>query len=336
MKIFLVGEAANHRSDLESGLKVDCDIVDLPASAAKADDFDSEMSMDDVLVTLRYHRNADTAPPIGLLHVPGAGLDQITMDTLHTSTTVCNVYEHEIPIAEYVLSCVLEFEIRATQLRATFNEHTWSHLYRHREPHGEVYGKTMLLIGYGRIGRAIASRAQAFGVRVLATDDFTVDAPQGVEIHPTSSLIELLGVADYVVVACPFTPQTEGLLGRRELGQMKSSAIIINPSRAQIVDEDALYSSLASQEIAGAFLDVWYRYPESGDEATPPSNRPLLDLPNTWCTPHSSAWTRPLSGRRYALLAENINRFAHGLPLRNIIQHSRQPAPVQREERNAN
>jgi phosphoglycerate dehydrogenase-like enzyme len=105
--------------------------------------------------------------------------------------------------------------------------------------------------------------------------------------------------------------------------------VLVNISRAPIVDSGALYSALAEERIGGAILDVWYRYP-TGAEAdagteVPPADRPFWDLPNAWCTPHSSAWTSRLPRRRYAVIADNVNRLASGRPLRNLV---RAGAPV--------
>ena len=187
--------------------------------------------------------------------------------------------------------------------------------------HGEVHGKTLGLIGYGRVGRAIAHRASAFGLRTVAGANSAISATpeDGVELLSTTRLDDLLEVSDYVVVACPLTEATRGMLSPRALHQMKRSAILVNPSRAAIIDEHAPYHALKDGVIAGAFLDVWYAYPTRGSDRVRPSAFPLLDLPNAWCTPHSSAWTHELFRRRYAVIADNVNRLTLGGSLRNVV-----------------
>lgn len=319
MKIILIGEAAEHEADLRAGLDREHAIIALPREAAGSDLHDDAIGPDDVVVTLRWSRPHGEAPPLRLLHVPGAGLDGIDLTALRPDTVVANVFEHEIPIAEFVLARLLEWEIRAAAMQTSFGPAEWAEHYLHRTPHGEIHGKALGIVGYGRIGRAIAARAAVFGVRVAAVDD--VAQPDGTaEILPTNQLAELLARSDYVVVACPLTEETTGLIDASALDRMPAHAVLVNISRAQIVDEDALYAALRDGRIGGAILDVWYRYPNSSDDTVTPASRPFWDLPNAWCTPHSSAWTQQLPGRRYAVIADNVNRLVSGEPLRNVVR----------------
>jgi len=318
MKIWLIGEAAEHEADLCPHLRAPYDVVGLPWEAATTNAFDDRIGAGDVVVSLRFSRQGGAAPPFRLLHVPGAGLDQIDLSVLPANTLVANVFEHETPIAEFVLARLLEWEIRASALQYSFTPQTWARQYRNRVPHGEIAGKTMGVVGYGRIGRAIATRAAAFGVDVIAVDDHaTADA--AAEVLPTGDLDKVLAVADYLVLACPLTSATTGLIDATALAMMQSHSVLVNISRAPIVDESALYDALQDNEIGGAILDVWYRYPTPDDANPVPSARPLWELPNAWCTPHSSAWTTELPRRRYAAIADNVNRLAAGEPLRNVV-----------------
>jgi phosphoglycerate dehydrogenase-like enzyme len=328
-----VGEAAEHEHDLRRHLVTPLEVVPLPADAAGTDRYDSVIGPEDVVVSLRFTRPGGEAPPFRLLHVPGAGLDAVDLTALHPSTAVANVYEHEGPIAEFVLARLLEWEIRAAEMQAGFEAASWPDLYRHRVPHGELAGQTLGLVGYGRIGRAIASRAAAFDMRILAVDDFA--RPDEVaEIHPTDRLADVLSAADYVVLACPLTPATSGLMDRDALAHMRPHAVLVNVSRAPIVDEAALYDALRERAIGGAVLDVWYGYPRSAHDRPAPASHPFWDLPNAWCTAHSSAWTRQLPARRYRVVAQNIERLAVGQPLINIVRAGKLPKHgITQEER---
>jgi phosphoglycerate dehydrogenase-like enzyme len=177
----------------------------------------------------------------------------------------------------------------------------------------ELAGKTVGILGYGRIGRSIALRARVFGLEVCAIrrnvgkravgDPNLLGGPDRIE--------EVLRRSDYLVIAMPATAETLGLLGRRELGSMKPGAFLINVARAEIVDEDALYEALRHGAIAGAALDVWYRYPgEAGPAA--PARHPFHELPNVLMTPHVAGWTEGMLGARAGLIAENIRRVASG------------------------
>ena len=130
---------------------------------------------------------------------------------------------------------------------------------------------------------------------------------------------EVLRRSDYLVITLPATPATLGLIGERELGAMKRTAVLVNVSRAAIVDEHALYRALAERTIAGAALDVWYRYP-TGAGATLPATASFHELPNVLMTPHVSGWTEGMLEARAKLIAENIQRTARGESPLNLIR----------------
>jgi phosphoglycerate dehydrogenase-like enzyme len=334
MRIHLVGEAADHEAELRQHLQTAFDLVALPADAASTSRYDETIEPDDIVVSLRFGRPGGQAPPFRLLHVPGAGLDGIDLDALHPSTAVANVYEHEGPIAEFVLARLLEWEIRAGEMQSRFTPRTWPDLYRGRTPHGEIRGRTLGIVGYGRIGRAIAARASGFETRILAADD--VAGPDGVaQVLPTDQLDKVLAEADYLVLACPLTPATTGLIDRAALARMRAHAVLVNVARGPVVDQAALYEALRDGVIGGAVLDVWYAYPRSADDHPAPASHPFWELPNAWCTPHSCAWTRELPARRYRVVAENVDRLASGQPLTNLVRagKSSATAPPPRRER---
>jgi phosphoglycerate dehydrogenase-like enzyme len=129
---------------------------------------------------------------------------------------------------------------------------------------------------------------------------------------------EVLRRADHVVIAMPATVETTGSIGCRELALMKPTAFLINVARAEIVDEDALYEALVERSIAGAALDVWYRYP-SNTGPTLPASRPFQELPNVLMTPHVSGWTDGMLDARARLIAENIRRVAASEPPLNRV-----------------
>ncbi|MFC4945058.1 NAD(P)-dependent oxidoreductase [Pseudonocardia sp. GCM10023141] len=328
MKIVLIGEAADHAGDLRRGLHGPYEIVALPAEAAGSAGHDALIGTDDVVVSLRWSRPDGVIPTFRLLHVPGAGLDAIDMAALDPQTTIANVFEHEIPIAEFVLARLLEWQIRAAAMQAAFTPSAWPRHYRHRMPHGELHGTTLGIVGYGRIGQAIAVRAAAFGMRVRAVDDRVTaagTAPDGIaELAPAALLPDVVAGCDAVVLACPLTPSTTRLVDASLLDRMPAHAVLVNISRAEIADEAALYTALRTGRIGGAILDVWYRYPTSPREDVAPAQYPFWELPNAWCTPHSSAWTHQLPRRRYAVVAENVNRLVSGEPLRNVVRAAHQ------------
>jgi phosphoglycerate dehydrogenase-like enzyme len=273
----------------------------------------------DAVIGFRFGRREAESFRTRLVHVPGAGADAIDMNVLEPNCIVCNVFEHEVPVAEYVLAAVLNHAIRYPAMTREFAAERWSDAYFARKPHGEISGKVLGLVGFGHIGKAVAQRARAFGMRVH-TVSRSGRAPEADWAADVSHLPELLACADFLVIACPLTEQTRGLIGARQLDVMKRSAVLINIARAQIVDEEALFRALEAGSLGGATLDVWYQYPEAGDAQARPARFPFDRLPNVDCTAHSSAWTEDMFERRYALIVDNLGRLRSGKPLRNVIR----------------
>ena len=126
------------------------------------------------------------------------------------------------------------------------------------------------------------------------------------------------GRADYLALTLALTPDTRGLIGAPQLARLRPTAVLVNVARGEVVDEDALYDALHRRVIAGAALDVWYRYP-SGEAPTHPGHRPFHELPNVLMTPHCSGFTEGTADRRWGDLAANLDRFARGEPLINVV-----------------
>ncbi len=321
IKVFMVGEAAGHRDELLAQMKSPLEAVPLPASAAFGAEYDGQIGPDDVVITLNYRREGgEKGPAFKMLHVPGAGLDGIDRASLADGCVLCNVFEHQIPIAEYVMLVMLEWEIRLSEMRKSFTPENWPSIYASRIFHGELYSKTLGLIGFGGIGRAIASRAKAFGMTVLAVDKYPRD-DEGLadELTGNDRIDEVLERADFVVVSCPLTDETTGWIDARRIARMKKDAFLINISRGPILSQKDIYEALAEKRIGGAALDVWWRYPKPGAEKVEPADYPFHLLENVYCTPHSCAWTKELTWRRYGVIAKNIEALRDGKPLVNVI-----------------
>ena len=279
----------------------------------------------DALISLRFGAEEARWFAPRLIHLPGAGQDAIDFRRVGDDCAVCNVFEHEIPIAEYGMAAVLTHAIGYLPMVQAFDSEHFAERYAARAPHAEVHGKALGLVGYGHIGREIALRARAFGMRILAVTRSGL-APGADQAYPVAQLQSMLAQADFILVACPLTEQTRGLIGAVEFAVMKRTAVIINVGRAPIIDEEALYRALSEQRIAGATLDVWYAYPSAGQPQARPSRFPFESLPNVHCTPHACAWTEEMFDRRYALIADNLRRLADGRPLLNMIHAARSGA----------
>jgi phosphoglycerate dehydrogenase-like enzyme len=280
----------------------------------------------EILVSVDFDASLPPMPKLRLVHLPAAGLDTVDLAAVPQGCRVCNVFEHEIGVSEYVMAAMLYFTIGLVSKSERFRSGSWTDSPRVGAPfRPELAGSTLGLIGYGHIGRAVARRAKAFGLRVMAIVRTRRDLdPLPDWFGEPAELPAVLEAADFVVIACPLNDATRGLIGRAEFAHMKPEAVLINVARGPIVDEDALYEALANRAIRGAVLDVWYRYPEPGDAAVRPSRHPFHHLDNVVMTPHCSGWTEGLMERRFAVIIDNIQRLRDGRALLNQVH----PAPA--------
>lgn len=275
----------------------------------------------DALVSMNWPKNMPPAPRLRLLQLPGAGTDGIAFESVPAQATVCNVYEHEIGIAEYVLSAMLQWAVGIPRMDSALRRGQWygSHLSGPR--HDELYGKTVGIVGYGRIGREVARRSRAFGMRLLACSRTPRGADEFVEgVDGMDQLSALLQASDFVVLALPLERSTIGVIGPQQLARMKPTAVIINVARGALIDERALFEACRDKRIGGAAIDTWFKYPADGDTVAEPSNLPFRELENVIMTPHASGWTEGLRPRRCKIIAANLDRLARGEPLVNVVK----------------
>ena len=178
--------------------------------------------------------------------------------------------------------------------------------------HEALDGKTMLVIGMGGMGQAVARRAYGSGMRVVGIDARDMPRPEGVDLlEPPDSLHRLLPDADFVVSCVPLTPETFGLLGAGEFELMKETAYLISVSRGRVVQTDALVRALRGGEIAGAGLDVV-------DPEPLPNDHPLWMLENVIISSHRSS-DDASPERLWTVVRENVRRFAAAEPLVNVV-----------------
>ncbi|CAM5795939.1 MULTISPECIES: 2-hydroxyacid dehydrogenase [Brevibacillus] len=179
----------------------------------------------------------------------------------------------------------------------------------------DVHGATIGIVGMGRIGEAVARRAKGFDMNILYFNrSRKPEAEKALGVQFTS-LDDLLSRSDYVVVMTPLTPETEGLIGERELALMKSDAILINTSRGRVVDEQALIRSLTERRIGGAGLDVFQMEPT-------PKDNPLLSLPHVVTLPHIGSATRETREKMALKAARNMLAGLFGKRPENLLNPS--------------
>ncbi len=278
----------------------------------------------EAIVGTHFRDPALAVPRLRLFQVAGAGLDAVDLSLPPPSAAVCNCFGHEEGIAEYVLLAMLRHvapvDDADRRLRGAGDWH-WSAATAGAF-HDEIAGRTLGILGYGRIGRAVARRARAFGMEIVAANRSPVEGDDGTvdRYVPLDDLGPLYGRADFLVCALPLTESTRSLVDAAAFARMRPTAFVINVGRGPVIDEAALYHALKERRIAGACIDTWYVYPGAGDPNPQPSRLPFRELDNVTMTPHMSGWTFGTRRRRQRAMALNLDRLAAGEPLLNVVR----------------
>jgi phosphoglycerate dehydrogenase-like enzyme len=223
---------------------------------------------------------------------------------------------HGPVVAEQVIAMIFALAKQIPAAVRFQQKHVWAQEMIWRDLGGprEIEGATLGLVGLGSIGKNVAKRASALGMKVIAVrEHLEKEKPAGVdEVLPTSQLLDLLGQSDYVVLSAPITPETTGMIGRKQLAAMKPGACLVNVGRGPLIDEAALVEVLREHKIRGAALDVF-------DQEPLPPDSPLWDLEDVLITPHTGGMAQKLWERQYAFFSENLRRYLSRLPLLALV-----------------
>jgi glyoxylate/hydroxypyruvate reductase A len=264
---------------------------------------------------LAPERLLEHAPRLRWVQGTSAGIGQLLRRTgLIESdlvfTTAAGV--HGSPLAEFVILGLLYFYRDVPRLQRMQRAHRWE-----RYTNRELAGRRALVVGLGAVGRAIAQRLAAQGLEVWGARRTPGPPPEGVSrLLPMTDLASVLGLIDALILACPLTPETKGLIGAAELTAMPAGALLINVARGAVVDERALVQALRDGRLGGAALDV--------AEVEPlPEGSPLWDLPNVLISPHSASTVDAENRRIVDVFLANLQRYLDGLPLINRFDRTR-------------
>ena len=247
----------------------------------------------------------------------GAGANAVSTPAFAATDIIATsaVGVHIASVPEHVLAMLLAFARRLPE--QILNQHGAHRFYW---PTGmfEVEGQTIGLLGFGKIGQALARKAKGLGMRVVVWRRSAAAAPSDLvdRQFARDDLHGLLADADHVVITLPLTPETQGLIGAAELGAMKRSAFLYNVGRGPIVVQDDLMAALHAGTIAGAGIDV------TDPEPLPPDH-PLWDAPNLILLTHYGGLTPKYGPRAYAIISENVRRFLAGEELLNLVDKAR-------------
>lgn len=246
-----------------------------------------------------------SAPRLEIIGRAGAGLDNIDTDAATAAGVVVSFTpsENSVSVAELVLGQMLTLVRRIPAAWHDTRSGGWD---RVQFTGGELFQKTLGIVGLGRIGRLVAERARAFGMTLIAHDDFIdpgSDFVRDLEVRLVT-LDELLSSSDFVSLHVPLTDETRGLFSTQQFARMKTSAFLLNASRGEVVDEPALIAALQDESIAGAALDV--------RETEPPGPGPLSEMDNVLLTPHIGAFTREAQERVVATVCHDVTAVLSG------------------------
>jgi phosphoglycerate dehydrogenase-like enzyme len=218
-------------------------------------------------------------------------------------------------VAEHAMALILALSRRLPEARDNQARRVWRGMISDlNQREDELGGKTLLIVGLGRIGGRLALLAKAFEMNVIATRRDPSAGPGAADrVAGTAELPSLVGEADYIALTCPLTPETEGLIGAETLSRVKKSVALVNIARGRVVDEPALIRALQEGRLAAVALDC------TVEEPLPPSS-PLWSMPNVLITPHTAGETRHYEDNVIDLLLENLDRLWRGeTTLRNQV-----------------
>ncbi|HYW47351.1 MAG TPA: D-2-hydroxyacid dehydrogenase [Bryobacteraceae bacterium] len=256
-------------------------------------------------------------PLVRWVHTRSAGLDNILFPELVESpvplTNGSGVFS--APLGEFAMAAILFFAKDLRRMVRNQMAGRWEQF-----DIAEIEGQTLGIIGYGDIGRAVATRARALGMQVVAVKRqgpplYNVD-PLVSRIYSPDRRIEMIARCDYVVMAAPLTAETRGMIGEPEFAAMKASAVVINLGRGPVIDEAAMVRALSARRIRGAALDVFDQEPLA-------EGHPFYQLDNLLLSPHCADHTPDWLERAMQFFIDQFERFRKGEPLLNVVDKRR-------------
>jgi D-3-phosphoglycerate dehydrogenase len=279
---------------------------------------------DGVALSLNSFGAAEIAagPRVRVVARHGVGYDSVDVPALTRSGIPLMVtgIANSPSVAEQALHFMLALAKHGAALHAMVQGNHWGERLKQDLP-SDLFGKTLLVVGFGRIGTRIARACLALGMAVRVYDPYVAaNAIEAAGCVPESDLDAALPHADFVTIHCPKTAETTGMFGAQRLARMKTSAYLINTARGGIIDEPDLHRALTTGVIRAAGLDVFEREPPAADN-------PLLRLPNVLTAPHMAGVTKESFDRMAVAVAENLLSVVDGKPIadnvinREVLQH---------------
>jgi D-3-phosphoglycerate dehydrogenase / 2-oxoglutarate reductase len=255
----------------------------------------------------------DAAPQLQVVSRIGVGYDAVDVPALTRRKVPLMIggTANSVSVAEAGVFLTMNLARKGAAMDALVKEGRWHD--RYKELPVDLYGKTVLIVGFGKIGTRSAKRFAAMETNVLIYDPYIYsETIRGNGYEPVEDLDAAVARADFITIHCPKTPETVGLFNAARIARMKRTAFLVNTARGGIVDEKALYDALKGNRIAGAALDVFV------EEPTPQDN-PLLTLSNFIAAPHVAGVTREAVDRMGLVAVQNILSILDGKPTRDNV-----------------
>jgi len=327
MAVLLVSHQfhAAYGSELATSAKehgIALDVLALPAGReARLDEADCErvdaaLFSGDVFpnYSRQFFSAVRKAPRLKWLHAFNVGVDhpiyhEMLARGVRLTTSSGSTAE---PIAQTAIAGMLMLARNFPHWLAAQRKHLWDPMRGSGVPR-DLRGQTALVLGLGQIGREFARLARALGLKVIGVRRNTTQGGTAVdEIHPPAHLAELLPRSDWLIIACPLTHETRGLITAATLARLPAGARVINVARGEIVEQNALIAALESGHLGGAYLDVF-------DPEPLPPDSPLWELPNVIVTPHNSSVASGNDRRVFEIFTDNLRRWSRGEALVNEV-----------------
>ena len=252
------------------------------------------------------------AKPLQWVHIHSAGADRPVYVALRErGVSVATSSGANAPVvAQSALLGLLALARHWPRLLAAQRRHEWAPLIASGLPR-DLHGQTAVVVGWGPVGQEIGRLLRALGLSLVVVRRSAAAPTPGMRTVADTDLHDVLPAADWLVLACPLTQRTRGLVGARELALLPAHCGLVNVARGEVVAQDALVDALRAQRIAGAYLDVFEHEPL-------PADSPLWDLPNVILTPHSAGFSDGNAERVARMFLDNLARWSRGEPLANL------------------
>lgn len=246
------------------------------------------------------------------VHVHSAGADRPVYQALMKRGVVLTTSSgaNARAVAHSALAGILSLARAFPKLMQQQRHHQWRAVVNENSL-PDLNGQTALIIGWGPIGQLIGKVLDILELDLIVARRNTAALPEGYPVVSTRDLPQVLGQVDWLILACPLTPETRHLVDARVLAALKPGARVVNIARGEVIDEPALIHALASGQLGGAYLDVYAQEPL-------PADSPLWDMPNVIATPHSAGHSRGMYQRMAQMFLDNLARYLGDQPLAQV------------------